>query len=90
MIIFTVLTVILLFLSGGGIFFFEYKAQPEVFKSIFDSIWWAIESLTSVGYRDIYPITAGFIASALSRARDTKQSVKNYYAYCPTNWSCGL
>ena len=59
MIMFMVLTVILLFLSGVGIFFFEHKAQPEVFKSIFDSIWWAIESLTTVGYGDIYPITVG-------------------------------
>ena len=44
---------------GAGIYFFENPAQPEVFRSIFDSLWWAVESLTTVGYGDIYPITIG-------------------------------
>lgn len=49
----------LLYLSAVGIYYFENEAQPEVFKSIFHSLWWALATLTTVGYGDIYPITVG-------------------------------
>ena len=57
--IFTGLSLILLYLSAVGIYHFEHVAQPEVFKSIFDSLWWSVATLTTVGYGDIYPITIG-------------------------------
>ena len=50
---------VFIFLSSVGIYFFENEAQPENFKSIFHSIWWAIATLTTVGYGDVYPITLG-------------------------------
>ncbi len=50
---------IMLYLAGVGIYFFENKAQPEVFASVFDGLWWAVATLTTVGYGDCYPITAG-------------------------------
>ena len=50
---------LILYLSAAGIYFFESKAQPEVFSSIFHSLWWAVATLTTVGYGDIYPITVG-------------------------------
>ena len=50
---------VFIYLSSVGIYFFENEAQPENFKSIFHSIWWAIATLTTVGYGDVYPITIG-------------------------------
>lgn len=48
-----------LYLSGVGIYYFENSAQPDVFKSVFHSLWWSVATLTTVGYGDIYPITVG-------------------------------
>lgn len=44
----------------------ECVAQPDVFTNIFASMWWYISTITTVGYGDIYPITAwGRILSAI-------------------------
>ncbi|WP_445386276.1 ion transporter [Robiginitalea sp. IMCC44478] len=59
MVLFLMITLITIFLAAAGIYFFENEAQPEVFSSIFHSIWWAIVTLTTVGYGDVYPITMG-------------------------------
>jgi voltage-gated potassium channel len=58
-VLFGVITIMLLYLSAVGIYYFENEAQPEQFKSIFHSIWWSIATLTTVGYGDVYPITVG-------------------------------
>ena len=50
---------VLLYLAAVGIYYFEHDAQPEIFTSVFDALWWAISTLTTVGYGDAYPITAG-------------------------------
>jgi voltage-gated potassium channel len=52
-------TAIVLYLAGVGIYYFENSAQPEAFSSVFHSLWWAVATLTTVGYGDIYPVTAG-------------------------------
>ncbi len=57
--LFIFITLILIYFSAVGIYYFENQAQPEHFSSIFDSLWWAIITLTTVGYGDVYPITVG-------------------------------
>jgi voltage-gated potassium channel len=55
---FFILMVVML-LAASGIYFFERHAQPVAFASIPDAMWWAVSTLTTVGYGDITPITAG-------------------------------
>ncbi len=57
--LFIFITLILIYFAAVGIYYFENQAQPEYFSSIFDSLWWAIITLTTVGYGDVYPITIG-------------------------------
>lgn len=58
-VLFSVVTAILLYLAAFGIYHFEHAAQPEAFPSVLHSLWWATATLTTVGYGDVYPITAG-------------------------------
>jgi voltage-gated potassium channel len=59
LIIFTLASMIMIYLAAAGIYYFEHAAQPEIYRSIFDCLWWAVVTLTTVGYGDIYPVTAG-------------------------------
>ncbi len=52
-----VLIVIFVTLSGCIVYFVEHPAQPEVFTTIPNAIYWAVITVTSVGYGDIVPIT---------------------------------
>ncbi len=54
----SILFLILIFASSG-IFLFENEAQPNVFSSIPAAMWWAVATVTTVGYGDVTPITAG-------------------------------
>ncbi len=57
--LFLFVTILLLFFSAVGIYYFENEAQPDSFSSVFHSLWWAVATLTTVGYGDVYPITTG-------------------------------
>lgn len=48
----------LLLLSASFMYAVEQEAQPETFSSIPAAMWWAIATLTTVGYGDVYPVTA--------------------------------
>lgn len=50
---------ILLILTSSGIYLLEQEVQPQAFGSIPDAMWWAMATLTTVGYGDVTPITAG-------------------------------
>lgn len=51
------LSLILIVFSGIVVYYAENPSQPDVFNNIGNSIWWALATLTTVGYGDIYPIT---------------------------------
>lgn len=59
LLVFLSATLVLLYLAAFGIYHFEHAAQPDKYRSIFDALWWAVSTVTTVGYGDIYPITVG-------------------------------
>jgi voltage-gated potassium channel len=61
-----VFLVVLIVFTSSLIYFVENSAQPEAFSSIPAAMWWSVVTLTTVGYGDVYPITAiGKILGAL-------------------------
>jgi voltage-gated potassium channel len=53
------LSLLAILFSASAIYYLEHESQPEKFSSITESIWWATVSLATVGYGDVYPVTAG-------------------------------
>lgn len=49
---------VLMVIAAAGMYHMEHDVQPEAFKSIPHSMWWAIVTLTTVGYGDVAPITS--------------------------------
>lgn len=48
---------VLLLASSLCMYSLENQAQPDVFTNAFSGTWWAVSTLLTVGYGDIYPIT---------------------------------
>ena len=48
---------LMMMVSSLVIYAAEHAAQPEVFRNAFSGLWWAVATLTTVGYGDIYPVT---------------------------------
>lgn len=62
------LIVVMLFWASALMYYAENAAQPDRFSSIPAAMWWAICTLTTVGYGDVYPVTAlgKMVASAIA------------------------
>lgn len=52
-----VLIMFLIIIASCLVYFTEHRVQPQVFSSIPATVWWAIITVTSVGYGDMIPIT---------------------------------
>lgn len=48
---------LLMLVSSLLMYSVEHDAQPLVFRNAFSGLWWAVATLTTVGYGDIYPVT---------------------------------
>jgi len=53
-----IVTFILLVIASFIMYNVEGEKQPEAFPNVLASFWWAVATLTTVGYGDVYPVTA--------------------------------
>lgn len=51
------IVLVMMVLAASFMYFAEHEAQPEAFPDIPSSMWWAIVTLTTVGYGDVFPVT---------------------------------
>jgi voltage-gated potassium channel len=52
-----VIFLMVLFVASVAVYFLEREVQPATFGSVPAALWWAIATLTTVGYGDAVPIT---------------------------------
>ena len=53
----TLIVFMLMLIASMVMYDMEHAAQPEKFDNAFSAFWWAIATVTTVGYGDLYPIT---------------------------------
>ncbi len=59
--------VVLIIISSTLVYYAENDVQPDKFTSILSTMWWSVITLATVGYGDVYPVTAlGRIFGALT------------------------
>jgi voltage-gated potassium channel len=60
------ISILMLLVSAFLMYFVESPVQPEKFRNIFSSLWWAVATLTPLGYGDVAPVTTtGKVISAI-------------------------
>ncbi|MBO7440063.1 MAG: ion transporter [Bacteroidales bacterium] len=51
------LIIIIMIISSFIMFYAEHEAQPEQFPNVLGCLWWAVVTMTTIGYGDVYPVT---------------------------------
>jgi len=54
----TSVALVALIFCSAAMYYVEKDQQPEAFSSMPSSMWWAVETLTTIGYGDVIPVTA--------------------------------
>ncbi len=57
LIVAVVMMVLCIYASAAILYQLEHSAQPKVFSSIPETLWWAMTTLTTIGYGDMVPVT---------------------------------
>ena len=50
-------TLLLLLVAATLMYYLEHDVQPDAFPNILATVWWAVATLTTIGYGDVYPVT---------------------------------
>ncbi len=52
-----VVLIVLLIFAASFMYYAEHDTQPRSFPDIPSAMWWAVATLTTVGYGDVYPVS---------------------------------
>ncbi|MEW6144477.1 MAG: ion transporter [Thermodesulfobacteriota bacterium] len=63
-----ILVLMLIILASSLMYYIEHDQQPEAFSSIPAAMWWAVVTLSTVGYGDVLPLSplGKFVAACVS------------------------